>query len=288
MRLRLKGTGQQLMTTIIKNKRQDIFKMSIQVRLNGFSFCILNCSNNEITWYKKIDLGKEHSPIEILKEIEKLYSEETILHTEFQEVIVLFSNNLYTLVPEPYFIEEEASTYLKFNTKILKTDVVAHDSLDHGLVNVYIPYTNINNYFFDKYGEFEFKNNISVLIEAILAKKSESKDAQVYLNDYSSYYDLVIIKDNNLLLANTFQYDTEEDFIYYLLFTAEQLHLDPSNFNLWLLGDITKDSNNFNIAYTYVKHIDFLTPDFNFTSKLKPSETFHREAFSLLKTLKCE
>ncbi|WP_034886221.1 DUF3822 family protein [Gillisia sp. JM1] len=273
---------------ITKNEKQDIFKMSIQVRLNGFSFCILNCSNNEITWYKKIDLGKEQSPVEILKEIEKLYAEETNLQTEFQEVIVLFSNNLYTVVPESFFIEEEASTYLKFNTKILKTDVVAHDMLAHGLVNVYIPYTNINNYFFDKYGEFEFRNNISVLIEAVLAKNTESKNAQVYLNDYSSYYDLVIVKQNKLLLANTFQYDTKEDFIYYLLFTAEQLQIDPSEFNLWLLGDISKDSDNFNIAYTYVKYIDFLTPAFNFTSKLEQSETFHREAFSLLKTLKCE
>ncbi|WP_034925653.1 DUF3822 family protein [Gillisia sp. CAL575] len=273
---------------ITKNEKQDIFKMSIQVRLNGFSFCIVNCSNNEIDWYRKIDLGKEQSPVEILREIEKVYAEETLLQKEFQEVIVLFSNNLYTVVPESFFIEEEASTYLKFNTKILKTDVVAHDMLSHELVNVYIPYTNINNYFFDKYGEFEFKHNISVLIEAVLAKNNESKIAQVYLNDYSSYYDLVIVKNNKLLLANTFQYETKEDFIYYLLFTAEQLQIDPSEFNLWLLGDIAKHSENFNIAYTYIKNIDFLTPAFNFISKLKQSETFHREAFSLLKPLKCE
>ena len=273
---------------ITKNEKQDIFKMSIQVRLNGFSFCVLNCSSNTLSWYKKIDLGKEHSPVEILKEIEKLYTEEPSLQNEFQEVIVLFSNNLYTVVPESYFIEEEASTYLKFNTKILKTDVVAHDLLSHNLVNVYIPYTNINNYFFDKYGEFEFQHNISVLIEAVLAKNSENRNAQVYLNDYSNYYDLVIVKDNKLLLANTFQYDTKEDFIYYLLFTAEQLQIDPSEFNLWLLGDISKDSENFDIAYTYVKNIDFLIPAFNFTSELEQSETFHREAFSLLKTLKCE
>lgn len=273
---------------ITKNENQDILKMSIQVRLNGFSFCILNCSTNEITWYKKTDLLKEQSPVELLKEIEKAYAEENNLHGEFQEVVVLFSNNLFTLVPNDYFIEEEASTYLKFNTKILKTDVVAHDAISEELVNVYIPYTNINNYFFDKYGEFEYKHNVSVLLEAILAKNNEAKTAQVYLDDHSSYYDLVIVRDNKLLLANSFTYETKEDFIYYLLFTAEQLQLDPSQFDLWLLGDITKDSEYYKIAYNYVKNIDFLIPAFNFTSSLKQSETFHREAFSLLKTLKCE
>ena len=276
------------MVIITKNENQDKFKMSIQVRLNGFSFCILNCSSNEIAWYKKIDLLKEQSPVNLLKEIEKAYAEEKNLQREFQEVIILFSNNLFTLVPSDYFIEEEASSYLKFNTKILKTDVVAHDPVSEDLVNVYIPYTNINNYFFDKYGEFEFRHNVSVLLEAILAKKSDSTTAQVYLDDHSIYYDLVIVKDNKLLLANSFTYDTKEDFIYYLLFTAEQLQINPSEFNLWLLGDISKDSDKFNIAYTYVKNIDFLIPAFNFNSKLEQSETFHREAFSLLKTLKCE
>ncbi len=172
MKSRPTGTGQRFMV-ITKNESQEIFKMSIQVRLNGFSFCILNCTSNEINWYKRIDLGKEYNPVDLLKEIEKLYAEENNLQREFEEVIILFSNNLYTLVPESYFIEEEASTYLKFNTKILKTDVVAHDMLAHDLVNVYIPYTNINNYFFDKYGEFEFKHNVSVLVEAILAKNHE-------------------------------------------------------------------------------------------------------------------
>ena len=262
--------------------------MSIQVRLNGFSFCILNCGNNEITWYKKFDLLKEQSPVALLKEIEKAYADENELQREFAEVIILFSNNLFTLVPNSYFIEEEASSYLKFNTKILKTDIVAHDAISEELVNVYIPYTNINNYFFDKYGEFEFRHNVSVLIEAILAKKSDSPSAQVYLDDHSGYYDLVIVKDNKLLLANSFTYETKEDFIYYLLFTAEQLQLDPSEFNLWLLGSISKDSEYFQIAYNYVKNIDFLIPVFNFTSTLEQSQTFHREAFSLLKTLKCE
>lgn len=273
---------------ITKNVKQDIFKMSIQVRLNGFSFCILNCSNNEIAWYKKIDLGKEHNPVKLLEEIEKFYAKEQELQMEFKEVIILYSNNLFTVVPQSYFLEEEASSYLKFNTKILKTDVVAHDALTNDLVNVYIPYTNINNYFFDKYGEFEFKHNISVLLEAILAKSTAKNETNVYLHDHTNYYDLIVVRDNKLLLANNFYYDTKEDFIYYLLFTAEQLQIDPSEFKLWLLGDILKDSETFEIAYKYVKNIDFLIPDFNFKSEIKPQEQFHREAFSLLKTLKCE
>ncbi len=277
-----------MMTNSSKQEKHTILKMSIQVRLNGFSFCIINCNTNDILWFKKRDLGKESSPVKILEEIERLYAEEEMLQQEFNEVGILFSNDLFTIVPAAYFIEEEASTYLKFNTKILQTDVVAHDLLTNDLVNVYIPYTNINNYFFDKYGEFEYQHNISVLIDAILAKKQDTKEAQIYLNDYNNYYELVIVQDNKLVLANTFHYETKEDFIYYLLFTLEQLDLNPSEVYLWLMGTIVKQSDIYDIAYTYIRNIDFLIPAFSFTADIDRSESFHREAFSLLKTIKCE
>jgi hypothetical protein len=52
----------------------------------------------------------------------------------------------------------------------------------------------------------------------------------------------VIVKDKELLFCNTFTYETKEDFIYYILFTTEQLKLDPEDLDLILLGNIHEDS----------------------------------------------
>ncbi|HZJ35355.1 MAG TPA: DUF3822 family protein [Gillisia sp.] len=274
----------------METKKEDIklLKLSIQVRLDGLSFCILNCRTKEIVWYKKQDFPKEYNPVKILEKIAILYQNEKVLQSHIGEVVLLFSNDLYSLVPEAYFIEEEASNYLKFNTKILKTDVVAHDSIaNKQLVNVYIPYANIINYFFDKYGEFEYKHGISVLTEAVLEFDS-GEGTTAYLNNFTDYFDLVVVKNNKLLLCNTFSYDTKEDFIYYLLFTAEQLELDPSQFELCLLGDISNESPLYAITYTYIKNIRFLEPGFEIHPEDKNTGEFQREAFILLKSLKCE
>jgi hypothetical protein len=275
---------------MVQTKDQDIklLKLSIQVRLDGLSFCVLNCRTNEIVWYKKQDFPKEYNPVKILEQIELLYQEEKELQNHIDEVVLLFSNDLYSLVPEAYFIEEESSNYLKFNTKILKTDVVAHDSLaGNELVNVYIPYANIINYFFDKYGEFEYKHSISVFAETVL-KLNSGEGTTAYLNNFTDYFDLVIVKNNKLLLCNTFSYDTKEDFIYYLLFTAEQLELDPSQFELCLLGDISEESPLYAIAYTYIKNVNFLEPNLKLSPEDKNTGNFQREAFILLKSLECE
>lgn len=267
--------------------KDSLLKMSIQVGLNGLSFCILNCNTNEIVWYKKTEFKKEHNPVKILQVIEELYNNEKQLQQEIAEVIVLFSHELYSFVPKEFFLEEEASNYLKFNTKILRTDVVAHDELNKDqLVNVYIPYTNITNYFFDRYGEYEYKHSISVLVEAVM-DLPEKNVVTAYLNNFSGYYDLVIIKDQQLLLSNTFSYETREDFIYYLLFTAEQLKLDPSEFDLNLLG-VPESSPLYEIAFTYVKNINIFEPGFVLNSSEDYGENFERDAYVLLKALKCE
>ena len=271
-----------------KDLNNSFLKLSIQVRLNGLSFCIVDSHKNEILWYKKVDFEKEHTPVQILEQIEILYNSEKELENSIKDVVLLFSNELYTFVPSQYFVEEEASNYLKFNTKILQTDVVAHDLFSNEeMVNVYIPYTNITNYFFDKYGEFEFIHSATVLVQSV-SHISVGASTTAYLNNFKGYYDLVVIKDGALLLSNTFKYDTPEDFIYYLLFTAEQLNLNPSEFKLVLLGEIKKDSPVYDITYTYIKNVEFLEPRLTLNPEKYQNPDFQREAYILLKSLGCE
>ena len=253
------------MTTNSPEKIKNI-SLSIQVSLNGLSFCALNTGSRSIVFFRDQRFPKKLNPAQTLDQIEKIYAEEEFLEQDFQEVKVLFSNELYTLVPQEWFREENASDYLKFNARILETDFVAQDALpEEELVNVYIPFTNINNYFFDRYGEFEYQHCVSVLAKEFLKRNREQRSGtRVYLNRNASGYDLIIIRKNKLLFSNSFMCDTKEDFIYYLLFTAEQLELDPEEFELILLGNITKNSDYYNIAYTYIKNISFLETSFGF------------------------
>ena len=52
------------------------------------------------------------------------------------------------------------------------------------------------------------------------------------------------------------------DFIYYILFVAEQLQLNPEQFSLELLGDITEESALFLIAYKYIRNTKLMDVNF--------------------------
>ena len=71
-------------------------------------------------------------------------------------------------------------------------------------------------------------------------------------------FEIVVVQNQKLLLFNSFDFITKEDFIYYLLFTTEQLNLNPEHFKVQLLGLISEDSELFEIAYKYIRNVSLL------------------------------
>ncbi|MBQ0740483.1 DUF3822 family protein, partial [Aquimarina celericrescens] len=79
----------------------------------------------------------------------------------------------------------------------------------------------------------------------------------VFANINEISFDIVVISKGNLILSNTFPYQTKEDFLYYLMYTTEQLKLNPEEFKLVILGNLLKDSDFFKIAHKYIRNISF-------------------------------
>jgi hypothetical protein len=229
--------------------------LSIQFSLDGFSFCVSN-QDNEIYFLKDFSFPETVTIDACLEQIVNVFKHEKELQFDFKNVFVIHQNYLNTIVPSALFDENELASYLKFTVKTLATDVFDHDSIS-GIEarNVYVPYVNVNNFLFQNFGEFEFKHHATVLIEKLLA---QNVGVHCYVNVSNHHIDIVILKENTLLFYNSFEYHSKEDFIYYILFTAEQLKMDPNEFKLSLLGDINKESELYTILYTYVRHVSFL------------------------------
>ncbi|TWO33114.1 DUF3822 family protein [Seonamhaeicola sediminis] len=233
-------------------------ELSIQISLNGLSFCILERNTNTITNLKQISFEKKLNPLELLDQLKGIFNSEHALQTNFSKVHVIHDNDLSTLVPKSLFNDVALADYLKFNSKILKSDFITYDHIAlNDSICVYVPYININNYLYDKYGEFTFMHISCILIESILQLEKNSESTKFYVNVSLNHIELIIVDKSKLLFYNTFEYVTKEDFIYYILFTAEQLNLNPEVFNLVFIGDINKDDEFYKITYRYVRHVEF-------------------------------
>lgn len=213
-------------------------------------------------------------PAEILPQIKKIFeTEKKAPDAQTEQLEVLFSNNLFSFVPRPLFDENHLSDYLKFNTKILPTDFIAFDELEKPEVNnVYVPFTNINNYFFEHFGEFNFSHSMSLWAENTLDLPEETTDGTFYVNVFRKHFELVVVQGGKLLLCNSFSFEAPEDFVYYILFAAEQLKLDPEKFQLKFAGAISEKSENYQRCYAYIRNCTFLRKEArNFSEEAKSS-----------------
>jgi len=266
------------MTTSITDKNYK--KLAIQVSLDGMSFCVFDTINNNPLLLQKLPFTNMQRSTKMEGLLESVYLENPELKHNYDEILVIHSNNLSTFVPIALFDEEFLGSYLQYNTKVFETDFFTFDALEKYEMNhVYIPYVNMNNFFIDQYGTFDYKHANTILVSKLLDLSKNKEERKMFVHVNESHFEIVVVQNQKLLLFNSFEYKTPEDFIYYVLFTAEQLQLNPENFRLEFLGAISESDVFYQIAYKYIRNISLLDVSDN---KNTLTEQENREHFILL------
>ncbi|WP_378187737.1 DUF3822 family protein [Aquimarina sp. W85] len=266
--------------TINKITDDTVYIVSIQVSLNGLSFCIKNTENAIIhVVYKNFDM--QLSPELVLDKIKFCFDTLTELQYDFKTIEVVYQNDLYTLVPSALFDANMLKEYLSTNIKVFDNDFIAYDELPLcDIVVVYIPYANINNYFFENFGSFTYKHTTSILVNTLSHVEKHNMKQSIYVHINNASFDCIAFDHSKFLLCNTFTSQTKEDFLYYLMFVVEQLGFNPEVFDLIFLGDITSTHPYYTLAYQYIRNISIGYPQN--ISKEDSSNTDHSNRYFTL------
>ena len=272
-------TGQKF-TILQKTNNINIYsnkRLSVQVSLTGLSFLVSMLDSKEVSFFIEKIFSHTHTPEEVLLALEQAFNDTVELQESFEQVTVIYATDVYSLVPSSLFETAKASEYLKFNAKILSNDFIASDPIEgYEMVVVYIPFVNINNYLFDRFGSFQYFHATGILLKSILAAEKHSYDYKVFVHVQDNSFDLVVLKDGALQLCNSYSYKTPEDFLYYILFCMEQLKLNPNSVETFVCGRIIETDANFEILYKYIRNVAFLKEKDNLrTTVMKDSAHQH-------------
>ncbi len=231
-------------------------KLILQISHSEISFCIVDTLSNKVSTLGNFELEKNLNLTDTENSILNFINQTPILQSNFDEVLVLHNNNLSTFVPKVLFDENELSSYLQYNVKVFSSDFISFDEIQNYEMNcIYIPFVNLNNALIDCYGNFNYKHSYSILVKKILDLSKNIDESQIYVHCQDDNFQIIAVKNQKLMLFNSFEYKTKEDFLYHLLFTAEQLQLNPEAFQLKLFGKISKNDELYKIAYKYVRNV---------------------------------
>ena len=253
-------TGQNFMTQSKTNNTLSTNNKgwSVQVSLTGLSF--LGPRQTQENLYLNEQFPVATTAEGITQYLDQFWGRqrETLNFDQQQAIRIVHQSSWYTVVPKDLFDPSRGLDYLKFNTRLLDNDLVAYDVIDGlDLVVVYLPFTNVNNWFFERFGSFTFEHTTSVLLRHVMAQNSLKKSAQSMVNLHKDHFDLIIWQGKNLMLCNTYSHQSPEDVLYYVLFAFEQFELDTEQVPLYLAGAVAERDELFTLLYQYVREVSY-------------------------------
>ncbi|MHC5202401.1 DUF3822 family protein [Myroides sp. LJL119] len=233
------------------------YKLLMQVSSSKFSFVTKNILTHEVTYFGSEAITNQKSIEDQLQSIFEKYSQ---LSWEFNEIVIYHDNPLNTFVPQELFDQDNLSAYLQYNTKVFASDFFDHDYIESlNIHNVYLPYTNLNNFFLDKFGSFTYKNINTELVDILVCKTQDTEQICAFSFLNKDRFELIIAQKGGLLFFNSFIYSNATDFIYYILFTLEQLAIDPQNVQLNLMGRIDYNDSIYKLCYEFIKNTNIIS-----------------------------
>ncbi len=234
------------------NLIKDSRNLSILVSRYGLSFLLKDKKQTGTKFFEYF--FEKTNPFEIENNFKQILKERPVLTHTFEQVEIIHHNHLNTLVPKEFFNPNYPEKFLKFNNKILDFDKAHFDEIAiHQINNVYIPFSNINNLLLDYNEEVNFFHSSTRLINKI-DRFRENKEVlslyDVYLNIFHRDFQLLIYKNEEIIYFNSFDFSTNDDFLYFFFFVLETLKIPnkPTDFQICGVNDkfaVMKDLNDF-------------------------------------------
>ncbi|MFH1321120.1 MAG: DUF3822 family protein [Bacteroidota bacterium] len=232
------------------------YHLSLQLGLEGFSFCILNTKRNKYIGLESWHFERIQNSVSLCVILDKLIQKNDLLQMRYKSASALIVHNRSTLIPTPLFEKSNEEDYLGFNHSIDKDEKVAADKLSNlDSLNLYILPQCVDSTLKNAFPGVSIFHHSSSLIEGLLIQYKNHNDKKLIIHFRDSHFDVVVLDGKNLILFNSFDYQTKEDFVYYILFVCEQLQLNPENQELVLIGEIEKNSDHYSLLYKYIRNI---------------------------------
>lgn len=241
--------------------------LSIQLSLNGLSFCILDPVREKYIALSNKNIDSELSFDDLLDYIEEYIQKNDLLNQSYKHIKLIYITTKNTLIPNVYFKKENLKKYFEFNQKLDDLDEIHFNELKYiNAYSVYVVPNQIANIFSKQFPGINFYNQQIPFIEHALVKyHSESKKIFVHINN--SFIDICVTENGKLLLYNNFAFKTEMDLIYFIMYVFNQFNLNTETTEVILSGLLDKKSLTYSKLKEFFNHLKFdkLSEEFSYS-----------------------
>jgi len=224
--------------------------LSIQVRLDGFSFSIL--SNNQLIAFKSVQL-KISSNTLITRHFAEWAEQEELLQKPFNKTSIVIFSEKFSLIPENYFQDTLKTEIPKLLFGENDEPEIAVNSISKLKTRlIFTLPKGLNKIIREKIGECEIIHPVKTILNNL--PETINKNGLVLLFTKNNFY-AVLFNKESILLANNFKAAHTTDVVFYLLTMLKQLNIKTSETDLFITKSANKLSGVKDALQPYFKNI---------------------------------
>lgn len=265
---------------------KEMGNLSLFIDNQLFMFCIFN---EDYTAIKELCHIKINSPVKannLSEEIHFLINSYRLTQSNFKHVNICVLNHYFTLTPEAFSFSEGVKSVLQF-TGGVNTNL--KNSFIHKLDQVNFCYSipdSLIQLLERSFTNAAIRHAGGVLCELLFSNAS-LKNCDLLLNFNKGVFELAAKENNLLIYYNVFNYENNEDVLYYLLFMMEQYKLNPLTCRLMVSGQININDELFKAFKKYVKQVNFAVNNKSFSAAFSELNLPDHFFFSLVNQHLC-
>jgi hypothetical protein len=230
--------------------------LSLRLGEKHGSFSITNKQGNELyeLTYCSIEEWNENS-------LADLFASYPSLQHSFYQVFISYDYPQSILTPSAIYKPEESQLLLRtMHGVVTGSHLISELISEWQLYNLYAVPDEVYKRINQKFPAATSRHQYSLAVKKINTADNEGSLAVDFRqNDFT----VIAGRQSRILLAQTFEYTTPDDVLYYLLKTCRQFSLLQKEVHLQLSGLIDKQSSLYKELYQYFIHIEFREAGWN-------------------------
>lgn len=271
------------------------YRLSIQLRLDGFSFAIFSTETKKILKIQEFRtfLSKDLNPDQKWQKTNQylldILENDSAAFMAFPSVKVILDHKEFHVQAKIFADDTKSEQAISFNQNIRYAHTTLSKDLSgiDGVISYTIP-SSIHNTISDYFINNKPLHITDVLINDIRIlhqNKNIGKRLYVYISDRDIH---IMAYDKELRFSNSFTYSAKEDFIYFILLAYDQLEMNPEEDPIYLMGEISRSSALFNITWQYIRNVHFMGKQLSLTLSNDFDQLPIHQYYLLLQSNICE
>jgi hypothetical protein len=269
----------------LEKAQPDILVMNLSYY--GFEMAALTKAPHTITRIAEISFKEpvKHAD-ELSDHFLQFAAEHDLQKANYKTILVNWAGAHFTMVPASFYDADKAKEMLEFNVGDINDELSFTNDINDIKLIYSVP-AELKNTIDKTFSNHNFKH-IGYSSLKLFFTHFQLKNADMFLNLHNGQAEVLIKKENTPVLYNIFRTQSDEDVLYYLLFSIEQFELNPLTLKLFISANTETSAGLFAAIKKYIKHVDFTVSDKLIVRKESFEQLPHHYYFSALNRLLCE